>query len=191
MDERSTCDIRSTQAANTAKVGMEIGYCCSSTGHLMNRVKRVLRIHQLAHSLGVYDSSIVGMAGEVIAEQDFGMMRTKRQNPGFDGYVIVNGMSETMEVKSLSTSRLRQHGGKATFKVSKTSEPVHLLVLAIFEKQSKYEVLFHGRTSTVGNPSRTNKSTRRAIRVEELFVGREAELQKLLLDCYTDVHVAG
>ena len=123
----------------------------------MNRIRHILRIHQLVHALGVYDGNIVGMAGEIIAEQEFGMIKARRQNPGFDGQAMFEHSLQTIEVKSLSTTRLRARRHKTTFKVCKEPVPAVLLVLAIFERQPRYEILYHGYTSKGGNPLRTTK----------------------------------
>lgn len=152
----------------------------------MDYVKRALRIVRLARSLGEYDCNIVGVAGEVIAARDLGMVKTPRQCKGIDGHAEIGGQLRTVQVKSLSTTRLRDHGGRTTFKVTKNPEPEHLFVVVVFEKRTHHEVIYSGPTNDVGGLARNTGSLRRPISVSDLFVERPTELAQLLERCKND-----
>ena len=63
----------------------------------MNRVTRALRIAKLARSLGNYDTNVMGMVGEVIAEEIFGMTKTSKQAKDIDGHIMIDGASRSVQ----------------------------------------------------------------------------------------------
>src|SRR5438552_1854733 len=100
------------------------------------RVRRVLRIARLTRGLGPdYDCTIVGVAGEVIAEEILGMKKAPRQSRGVDGHIQSNGRNESVQVKSLSSGRVRKSREQATFKICSDPSPDRLVVVVVHDKQ--------------------------------------------------------
>jgi|CXWL01.1.fsa_nt_gi hypothetical protein len=63
----------------------------------MPRIDKALEIVRLAKELGDYDSNVIGMAAEVIAEEAFAMTRLGRGARTIDGYWSVNGSNESVK----------------------------------------------------------------------------------------------
>jgi uncharacterized protein DUF6998 len=155
-------------------------------GVAMNRVTRALRIAKLAHSLGNYDTNVMGMVGEVIAEEIFGMTKTSRQTKDVDGHIMIDGAARSVQVKTLSCERLATYGGGAKFRVAEGSHPERLLVLVVFSQVGKYEVAYNGPTGAVGKVEVVSGVPRRGVCVHHLFAGRPHELTSLLHACRGD-----
>jgi hypothetical protein len=149
----------------------------------LNRVTRALRIAKLAHSLGNYDTNVMGMAGEVIAEEIFGMAKAAKQSKDVDGHIMMDGAARSVQVKTMSCERLATYGGGAKFRVSEGSHPERLLVLIVFSQLGKYEVAYHGPTEAVGKVEVVRGVLQRGVCVHHLFVGRPNELNSLLQAC--------
>jgi len=152
----------------------------------MNRVTRALRIAKLAHSLGDYDTNIMGMVGEVIAEEIFGMTKTLRQAKDIDGHVMIDGSARSVQVKTLSRERIASYGGGAQFRIAENSHPERLLVLIVFSQARKYEVAYNGPAALVGKVEIVDGQQRRGICVHHLFAERRDELALLLQACRGD-----
>lgn len=149
----------------------------------MDRISRALRIAKLAHSLGEYDTNVLGIVGEVIAEERFGMRKASKQSKDSDGHVLVDGVARSLQVKTLSSSRIAAYRGGAKFRVAHGVHPEYLLVLLVFPLFCTYEVLFYGPASSVGRAESVNGVARRGVCVHHLFVGREDELLSILNEC--------
>lgn len=152
----------------------------------MNRVTRALRIAKLAHSLGNYDTNVMGMVGEVIAEEVFGMTKTSKQAKDIDGHIMIDGASRSVQVKTLSCERVASYGGSAKFRVAEGDHPERLLVLVVFSRAAKYEVAYHGPTAAVGKVEVVSGTPCRGVTVHHLFSTRQHELTLLLQACRGD-----
>ena len=153
----------------------------------MNRIRRVLRIAQLTRGLGVdYDCTIVGVAGEVIAEERLGMKKADRQAKGIDGHIEVFGVNKSVQVKSLSSGRLRKSREQVTFKVTQNPEPELLVVVVILDRIGDFRIVYTGPTALVGKPTKHAGAQRRPITFRDLFQGRQQELKDVLDLCQRD-----
>jgi hypothetical protein len=52
----------------------------------MSRIAKALEIVKLAKQLGDYDCNVIGMAAEIIAEEEFGMSKAATGMKTIDGY---------------------------------------------------------------------------------------------------------
>lgn len=118
---------------------------------LMNeRVKKVLEIVQLATELGEYDTNVIGMAAEIIAEEDFGLIKAKRGQHGVDGRWRRDGKERSVQVKAWSEARLRRYKASCDFRINDKNAADDLLVLLIHSSKASYEVLYQGPVTAVG-----------------------------------------
>ena len=70
----------------------------------MKRIPTALHIIRLASQLGDYDSNVVGMAAEIIAEDRFGMRRVLRGTRDIDGFYQEAEAQRSVQVKGWSSS---------------------------------------------------------------------------------------
>lgn len=116
----------------------------------MNRVSEILDIVVRVFKLGEYDSNVIGMAGEIIAEDVFGMRKTSRGKKAVDGYWKCGDQERTVQVKAWSESRVKKYKDKTFFRINGSMPPDELLVLLIYSSHAGYEVLYKGPTNAVG-----------------------------------------
>jgi hypothetical protein len=155
------------------------------------RVRNVLviarQLRELCESGGEpYDCNIIGIAGEIIAEELFAMKRATRQTRHIDGWIDINGVNRTIQVKSISSSRIRKHRGLVTFKISTSPSPEMLLVVVVLDKIGTFEIAYFGEANLVGAKPQSINGKRRAITLNNLFVDREDNLKDLLAKCEID-----
>lgn len=67
----------------------------------MDRIAEALDLVRRAKALGGYDSNVIGMAGEIVAEERFGLVCTKCGNKDIDGFMVVNGDKRSVQVKAM------------------------------------------------------------------------------------------
>ena len=149
-------------------------------------VNRALRIARLAHSLGNYDSNVIGMVGEVIAKEALLIEKAPRQTKDIDGHIQVNGVRRSVQVKTLSSSRIARHGGTAKFRIAWGAHPERLVVLLVLTGAGKYRVIYNGDATPVGKLELVKGVQRRGIRVSDLYTNREQELRELVSACKGD-----
>jgi hypothetical protein len=136
---------------------------------VMDRVLEVLDIVSRASKLGDYDSNVIGMAAEIIAEDIFKMTRTKRGSETIDGYWFSGEARRTLQVKSWSESRVKRYRSGTFFRINEEDAPDDLIVLLIYSSKPKYEVLYNGPTRAVGRLEHSSKyGTRRVVRFDAL-----------------------
>jgi len=113
----------------------------------MNRVREVLDIVSRADALGQYDHNLLGMAGVIIAEEDFGMERAPAGAWGIDGFWFRDGERRRVQVKAWSQNRIAHYGEDAKFRITpgKTDDLLVLLIDA-----GGYKVLYSGSADDVG-----------------------------------------
>jgi hypothetical protein len=125
------------------------------------RVAKVLEIVRLVTELGEYDSNVIGMAAEIIAEEDFGMTKVHRGKKGIDGRWIYEGSDRTVQVKAWSEARVRRYKASSFLRINDAGVVDDLLVLLIHSSEPKYQVLYKGPITSVGY--REEKWARRVI----------------------------
>ncbi|MCC3158654.1 hypothetical protein LJ737_15510 [Hymenobacter sp. 15J16-1T3B] len=125
------------------------------------RVAKVLKIVQLAVELGEYDSNVIGMAAEIIAEEDFGMTKASRGAEGADGRWVKENTERTVQVKAWSEERVKDYGISTDFRIYDKNAADDLLVLLVYSSKPQYRVLYNGPVNKVGR--REEKWARRRI----------------------------
>lgn len=117
---------------------------------MKERVKKALKIVQLAAELGEYDTNVIGMAAEIIAEEDFGLTKAKRGQQGVDGRWKRAGIERTVQVKAWSEARLRRYKTSCELRISDKNAATDLLVLLVYSSKLEYAVLYEGPVDRVG-----------------------------------------
>ncbi len=125
------------------------------------RVAKALKIVRLVAELGEYDSNVIGMAAEIIAEEDFKMTKVKRGKQGIDGRWKRDGAERTVQVKAWSEARVRRYKASSFLRINDAGVADDLLVLLIYSSEPKYQVLYQGPVTAVGY--REEKWARRVI----------------------------
>ena len=142
------------------------------------RVDEILDIVRRVCVLGEYDSNIIGMAAEIIAEDVFGMTKVSRGTKDIDGYMMFDESRHTVQVKAWSEARIKKWKF-GTFLTLKTSgEPDNLLVILVRNSRLGYEVLYNGSPKNVGYIERSGQ--RRVVRFDAMK--SRGEIQALLDD---------
>lgn len=116
----------------------------------MNRVDEALDIVVRAAKLGEYDSNVIGMAAEVIAEVEFGMTKAPRGSRDVDGTWFVDGREHKVQVKAWSEARVRKYRQFTYFRLKEAALPDILLCLLIYCSRPGYEIIYNGPPSAVG-----------------------------------------
>ena len=117
---------------------------------MTDRIAEVLDIVRRACALGEYDSNVIGMAAEIIAEDAFGMTKVSRGSKDIDGYWSRGNEPRTVQVKAWSEARIRKYRLGTFLRISETSPPDDLLVLLIYSSKASFEVLYNGPSNEVG-----------------------------------------
>ena len=151
-----------------------------------HRVRRALRIVALARSLGDYDTNVLGMVGEIIAEDLLKLKKAPKQSKDIDGHYFHKDNQVSVQVKALSTSRIARYGGGVKFRISADIHPQHLVVLLVFRKRPAYIMLYQGPSQEVGKTELVNGITRRGVTIHDIYKGRPSELNALIAECKRD-----
>lgn len=117
---------------------------------MTNRVAEALDIVRRVCALGEYDSNVIGMAAEIIAEDVFGMKRTPRGSKAIDGSWWCGESERTVQVKAWSEARVKRYREGTFFRVEENGAPDELLVLLVYSSKIGYEVLYRGPTNSIG-----------------------------------------
>ena len=133
-----------------------------------DRVSEVLDIVVRACALGDYDSNVVGMAAEIIAEDVFGMIKVRRGTKDIDGVWNAKSGGRTVQVKAWSEARLNRYGQGTFFRIPEASAPDDLLVLLIYGSRAGYEILYKGPTKDVGSVREEQSGVNRIVSLEAL-----------------------
>lgn len=142
----------------------------------MDRVMEVLDIVSRVSKLGEYDSNVIGMAAEIIAEDVFKMTKVKRGSKTIDGYRFSGETRRTVQVKAWSEARVKRYRSGTLFRVREIDAPDDLIVLLIYSSKPKYEVLYNGPTRAIGKLE--SSSSRRVVRFDAMR--SRAEIEELL-----------
>lgn len=98
----------------------------------MDRVTEVLDIVSRVSKLGDYDSNVIGMAAEIIAEDEFKMTKMARGAETIDGYWFPDLTRRTVQVKAWSEARVKTYGPGTFFRINEEDGPDDLIVLLIY-----------------------------------------------------------
>jgi len=116
----------------------------------MNRLDEALDIVVRAARLGEYDSNVIGMAAEVIAEVEFCMTKAPRGSRDFDGTWFIDGHQQKVQVKAWSEARVRKYKQFTYFRLRETALPDVLLCILIYGSKPGYEIIYNGPPSAIG-----------------------------------------
>ena len=144
----------------------------------MNRVHEALDIVKRAKALGDYDSNVIGMAAEIIAEHDFGMVKVSTGTQNIDGYLVQNGNEISVQVKGFSSGRVIRYKGGTFFRIPENSSQ-QLIVVLIYSNLAEYEILYNGSTSVAGK--KENNKPNRIVRLDSLK--SQNEIDKIIQKC--------
>ena len=117
---------------------------------MFDRVSEVLDIVCRVCVLGEYDSNVIGMAAEVIAEDVFGMTKVPRGTRDIDGAWMRNGSNRTVQVKAWSEARIRKYKNGTFLRLKEKALPDDLLVLLIYSSKPEYEIIYNGPPHDIG-----------------------------------------
>ena len=145
----------------------------------MDRVPEVLDIVSRVSKLGDYDSYVIGMAVEIIAEDKFKMSKTDRGKKTIDCYWFSYLTRRTVQVKAWSEDKIKKYRSGTFFRISEEDAPDDLIVLLIYNSKPKYEVLYNGPARAIGQLEHSKKyGSRRKVRFDSLR--SSAQIEKLL-----------
>ena len=142
----------------------------------LSRIEEALDIVKRAKALGDYDVNVIGMAGEIIAEDLFGMSKTAVGTKTIDGYWRSQEDPRSVQVKGWSDARVRRYRGGTFFRVPEESGPDDLLVILFLAGKAEYVILFNGPTNSVGVLEKNGKT--KVVRLDHLV--EAGHLKKLL-----------
>lgn len=124
----------------------------------MSRVHEALDIAKRAKALGDYDSNVIGMVAEIIAEDVLGMIKSPAGTKNIDGHILENGKKLSVQVKAFSSGRVLRYKGGAKFRISENGSE-KLIVILVYSNLAEYEILYNGNADSVGKKE-SNKNTR-------------------------------
>lgn len=116
----------------------------------VSRIENALDIVVRAFQLGQYDSNVIGMAAEVIAEEEFGMKKSPRGTRDVDGHWYVNGCKQTVQVKAWSEDRVCTYKQFTYFRLREAALPDVLLCILVYCSKPGYEIIYKGSPLEVG-----------------------------------------
>ncbi len=114
------------------------------------RVLEALDIVVRVCTLGEYDTNVIGMAAEIIAEDVFGMTKVPRGLRDVDGSWMRDDVNRTVQVKAWSARRIRRYKRGTFLTLRESSLPDDLLLLLIHSSKADYEILYDGQANKVG-----------------------------------------
>ena len=145
----------------------------------MDRIAAALDIVRRANALGDYDSNVIGMAAEIVAEERFGLVRTRSGSRDIDGHMVVDGEKRSVQVKAWSSSRLKRYQGGAKITLHTSGIADYLLVMVFYASVSQYEVIYHGPTNRAGKIEKSG--VKRIILFRDLM--HPADVSRICANC--------
>jgi hypothetical protein len=137
----------------------------------MNRIDEALDIVVRIATLGEYDSNVIGMAAEVIAEDEFGMTKALRGSRDVDGTWFVDGCHQKVQVKAWSEARVKKYRQFTYLRLKEDALPDVLLCILIYCSKPGYEIIYKGPPSAVGYVEKNGRS--RVIRFSHMKTTEE------------------
>ena len=136
---------------------------------MTERTLKALEIVRLAAELGDYDSNVIGMAAEIIAEEEYGMTKAKRGQKDVDGKWMVEGNNRTVQVKAWSEKRVKDYRGGTYLYLKLANLPDDLLVLLVHSSERKFTELYKGSASEAGNLGNLNGAPVRTVNLRQMM----------------------
>lgn len=155
--ERSEANVESGPQPDTEATTEDIARKTPRVSEALDIVRRVC-------NLGDYDSNVIGMAAEIIAEDVFGMKKVSRGRRDIDGVWLRDGALRTVQVKAWSERRVGRYRANTYFDVKESTASEDLLVLLIYSSRVDYKVIYRGLTRNIGNISTSGVQRRVHIR---------------------------
>lgn len=151
---------------------------------MTERTRKALEIVRLIAELGEYDSNVIGMVAEIIAEEEYGMTKARRGAKDIDGTWFVGENQRTVQVKAFSEKRVKDYGLGTFFRLGLKNPADDLLVLLIHTSEPKYTELYLGAASEAGVLGNLNGSQVRTVNLRQMMLllpqNIQDELNKLL-----------
>jgi hypothetical protein len=116
----------------------------------MNRIENALDIVVRSAQLGDYDSNVIGMAAEVIAEEVYRMKKTPRGSRDVDGHWYVDGNEQKVQVKAWSEDRVRKYRQFTYIRLRESALPDVLLCILVYCSKPDYKIIYNGPPREVG-----------------------------------------
>jgi hypothetical protein len=138
----------------------------------LDRIREALDIVYRAKMLGNYDSNVVGMAGEVIAEEALGMQKASAGMRNIDGHRLIDGTARTVQVKSWSSTRVARYGAPVFCTMRADQQADDLVVILVYCEEREYEVLYDGPSTAIGQ---VRSQGTRYVRLDDLAQGDRLE----------------
>ena len=142
----------------------------------MDRVAEALDIVRRAYELGGYDSNVIGMAAEIIAEEVYGMHKAPRGTRAIDGTWAIDGQNHTVQVKAWSEARILTYRRGTFLRLPVEHGPDRLLLLLVRTSKNGYEELYNGPAASCGRIERNGRT--RVVRLDS--VKSMPEIERLL-----------
>ncbi|MDI1243513.1 MAG: hypothetical protein PSX80_16505 [bacterium] len=117
---------------------------------MSERIAEALDLVVRAFKLGEYDSNVIGMAAEVIAEVEFGMTKAPRGSRDVDGTWFVDGREHKVQVKAWSEGRVKKYRRGTFLTLKENSLPDVLLCMIVYCSKPGYEIIYNGPPTAVG-----------------------------------------
>ena len=142
-----------------------------------NRINEALDIVRRAKALGGYDSNVIGMAAEIIAEEEFGMKKTA-PGAGKSGGRLPGG--ESVQIKGWACARVQEFEAETFFRLP-VNGAEKLLAVLIYSRLAEYEILYFGESEKIGAVETVRGREIRRVSLGMLKTGEEinAILQKI------------
>jgi hypothetical protein len=115
----------------------------------MDRVHESLDIVKRAKALGDYDSNVIGMAAEIIAEDVLGMRKAATGNKDIEGYFFEGDEKVSVQVKAFSSGRILKYKGAAKFRIPENGSD-KLIVIVLYSNLAEYEIIYNGDAKLAG-----------------------------------------
>jgi hypothetical protein len=144
------------------------------------RTHKALEIVKMAAELGDYDSNVIGMAAEIIVEEEFGMTKTPRGSKGVDGIWFTEGNHRSIQVKAWSEKRLKDDGYSTFVRLKTDKVPDDLMLIVVLTSRPGYLVLYKGPTMDGCKPGNLNKKQVLVVRLSNLIPTMQPEIKKEL-----------
>ena len=145
---------------------------------MKDRVKEALDIVRRAKALGDYDSNVIGMAAEIIAEEEHEMTKAPVGTRDIDGCLPND---KTIQVKGWSCSRVLTYRGGTFFRIPPVGGADMLMVILIYSRLAEYEVLYFGKSDDVGEIGSLRGKQERRVSLRNLR--DEGEINCILEKC--------
>ncbi len=150
---------------------------------MKDRISEALDIVVRSSRLGEYDCNVIGMAAEIIAEDEFGMTKTPRGRRDVDGSWFADGRDHTVQVKAWSEGRVKRYRQFTYLRLKEDALPDVLLCILVYSSKPGYKILYNGSPLEVGYVEKNGRS--RVIRFDHMMPREEAA--SVLLDLGVEI----